>query len=283
MATRDEGQDEQEAYFETFAESRHEAPIALEVGGGTALVYSRPFWEDKTNEDGALIAVSAGQLLLAVADGVGGLPRGHEAARAALDALGKEFVAGGRVEDGLEYANQAVNALRGPAATVVAALIVDGSLTTFHAGDSQALVIGGRGKIKAETMPHTVVGHGTEAGLLEKEEAASHPERHVVTNALGEKVLRTERSAWGPLAARDTVLLASDGLFDNLTVPELGRLAGGRSLHAVMQALLEHAQEAMGSGREGTKPDDLTIVLWRRASQPRRRDAAGRVKPSRGA
>lgn len=243
--------------------------MACTADEGTAFVWSCPFTPGKTNEDGALVAVRGTHVLLAVADGVGGLPRGHEAARAALDALGREFLEGGRVEDAMERANDAVNALRGPASTVVVALISDGALTTFHAGDSQAMVVGGRGRIKALTMPHTVVGHGTEAGLLAREEAASHPERHVVTNMLGDKVLRTERSVWGPLAARDTLILGSDGLFDNLPVPRIAELARTWPAEAGLRALVTEATDAMGSGREGTKPDDLTVILWRRRSRRR--------------
>lgn len=268
--------------LEVIAGARHDEPVVFQVGGGTAVVYSRSFKAATgeapvANDDGALIAERSGALLLAVADGVGGLPRGDEAARAALEALGAAFLAGERVEDCFERANEAVRELRGPASTLVVALIEDGTLHTFHAGDSQALVVGGRGRLKAETMPHTVVGHGTEAGLLEAEDAALHPERHIVTNVLGEKVLRLERTAWGPLAQRDVVLLASDGLFDNLTATDVAQRVHKGPLPAAVRRLVQETAEAMLSGREGTKPDDLTVLAWRR-DRPER----GRAKASAG-
>lgn len=219
----------------------------------------------EVNEDAATVLPTpdAGTLL-AVADGVGGLPRGEAASRAALETLGTH-VKRETIERSFELANEAVHKMRGPACTLVVAIVsADHALTTLHAGDSQAMVVGGRGKLKHITTPHTVAGLGERAGLLEGEEVESHPERHVVTNALGDKVVRMERTSWGTLSLRDTVLLASDGLFDNLA-PEIvaAKMSGGALLDRV-GTLAEEARARMEREDESAKPDDLTIVAWRR-------------------
>lgn len=235
----------------------------LELPGGEIVICCAGWGE--VNEDAATVLTTPDEAtLMAVADGVGGLPRGEAASRAALETLGAN-VKRETIERSFELANEAVHKMRGPACTLVVAIIsTEGALTTLHAGDSQAMVIGGKGKLKHITTPHTVAGLGERAGLLEGEEVESHPERHVVTNALGDKVVRMERTSWGTLAKRDTVLLASDGLFDNLASDVVAaKLYGGVLLDRV-KALSEEARARMESEDESAKPDDLTIVAWRR-------------------
>ena len=235
----------------------------IEVPGGEVAVYCAGWGE--INEDAATVLITPNATVLAVSDGVGGSPRGEEASRAALEALAKQLKKGESVERSFELANEAVHQLRGPECTLVVALVSNEQvLTTLHAGDSQAMVIGGRGKLKHITTPHTVAGLGERAGLLEGEEAESHPERHVVTNALGDKVVRMERTTWGTLAKRDTVLLASDGLFDNLTPDRVATMMRGGALLDCVRALAEAARARMESEDDDAKPDDLTIVAWRR-------------------
>ncbi len=226
----------------------------LETGFGSVVVFCRGLGD--ANEDAAAVWVVDNALFIAVADGLGGSPRGEVASRTALTTLSAHR---GSVESGVEAANQAVHQLRGPACTLVVAQVVGVQLTTLHAGDSQAMVVGGRGKLKLVTTPHTVAGLGERAGLLDEEEAETHPERHIVTNCLGDKVIRIERTTWGTLAARDTVLLASDGLFDNVPVDEVARMVCAGSLSERVSELATHTLSRMDEG----KPDDLTIVAWR--------------------
>ena len=235
----------------------------LEVPGGEIAIYCSAWGE--VNEDAAAVWTASDAMLLAVADGVGGAPRGELASRTALETLRAQSKRE-TIERSFELANEAVYKLRGPACTLVVAHIAaaekDGiALTTLHAGDSQAMVVGGRGKLKHITTPHTVAGLGERAGLLEGEEAESHPERHVVTNALGDKVVRMERISWGTLASRDTVVLASDGLFDNFAADHVASVMWGGVLLDRVNALAEATRARMET--EDGKPDDLTILAWR--------------------
>ena len=240
-------------------EPRLQRHSALEHG--ELVVYSESATRGRTSEDGAMLCACAHGLLFAVADGVGGLPRGADAARAALETLGMRFGDGMQVELAYEEANAAVRELGGAACTIVSALLRDGELSTHHVGDAQAAIVGGRGKLKAITMPHNVVGHATAAGLLEEADATEHPERHIVTNTLGESVLRVERTSWGRLAQRDTVLLGSDGLFDTVPTDVIAALACRGKLAPMVEGLARRARE----GRDESERDDLTIVAWRRS------------------
>lgn len=248
-----------------------------EVRAGEVAVVSLPRHEGSVNEDAAIVRERDDALLLAVADGVGGLPGGDRAARRALEVLAAGFLEDARVEDAIERANDAVRELRGPACTLVVGTLREGVLRTFHVGDSQALLLGGRGRIKAITMPHSVVGHGSEAGLLDPADAAGHPMLHVVTNVLGEAALRMERARWGQLAPLDTLLLASDGLFDALPRDEIARLARRRPLDAMVQGLAEAARA------EPDAPlDDLTIVAFRPRRPKKRRSKSPPQAPPTG-
>ncbi len=86
------------------------------------------------------------------------------------------------------------------------------SLRCYHVGDSELLAVGQRGRIKQRVVPHSPTGFAVEAGLLDEDEAVRHDQRHVLFNVIGSLDMRVEVGPALELAARDTVLLASDGL-----------------------------------------------------------------------
>ena len=233
------------------------APITANLEAGQVGLVSHPGSSESLNEDAALICGRGDSLLFAVADGMGGVPGGDRAARTVVESLADHFLAGARAEEAIEIASDAVRALRGPACTLVVGTLLEGQLHTFHVGDAQAILIGGRGTVRGVTMPHSVVGHATEAGILHADEASDHPDRHVVTNAVGEALLRVERTRWRGLKRRDTLLLASDGLFDALSVEAIAERAHRRPLARMMSDLLAEARESP------TSHDDLTMIVFR--------------------
>ncbi|NIP97977.1 MAG: serine/threonine protein phosphatase, partial [Akkermansiaceae bacterium] len=125
---------------------------------------------------------------------------------------------------------------------------------------SVILVVGQRGKLKLQTVSHSPVGLAVEAGLLDEDEALHHHERHLILNAVGFAEMRIELGAPLPLARHDTVLLARDGLTDNLTLDEI--VAGIRKgpLGEAVAALTSLARQRMLAEQPGSpcKPDDLT-------------------------
>jgi serine/threonine protein phosphatase PrpC len=168
--------------------------------------------------------------------------------------------------NGIEAANRVIRDLGVGAATTIAAVeIRGGMIRPYHVGDSLILVVGQKGKVKLQTVAHSPVGYGVEAGLLDETEAMHHEDRHVVSNIVGSHEMRIEVGPQLKLAPRDSVLIASDGLADNLLVEEvIERVRKGPLLDAV-RLLASDALLRM-SRREGSapsKPDDLTILAFR--------------------
>jgi protein phosphatase len=231
------------------------------------------------NEDAAaVIQIGADSLVLAVADGVGGTPAGREASNAAVQTLCRVLAEQPRTDealtlrpmilDAVEEANKAVLAIaRGAATTLVVAELVSTRLRSYHVGDSELVTVGQRGRVKARVVPHSPTGFAVEAGLLDENEAVQHDQRHVLFNVIGTQDMRVEIGPALELAPRDTVLLASDGLFDNLFFDEIVEIIRSGPLPAAADRLVAAARGRMaGDGADGRpcKPDDLTIVLFRR-------------------
>ncbi len=137
----------------------------------------------------------------------------------------------------------------------------------YHVGDSVIIIVGQRGRLKLQTVAHSPVGFAVEAGLLDPDEALHHHERHFILNSVGSAEMRIELGAPIALARRDTVLLASDGLTDNLRLDEIIATIRKGPLDQAARKLAALARERMTTSRSGlpSKPDDLTILLYRRS------------------
>lgn len=248
-------------------------------GKGQAVVYSARSPDKETpNEDAAaLIDAGPGQMVLAVADGLGGQPGGDQASALALRAL-RDAVHTARdrptslreaILAGFDHANDAVSGLGNGSATTLVAVEVEGNtVRSYHVGDSGVLVFGGRGKVKMETIPHSPVGYAVEAGVLTAREAIEHEDRHIVSNVVGDPAMHVGMSSPLRLLPRDTVVLASDGLFDNLHVDEIVKYLRRGPLQKGVQAVTTACARRMKEPREGrpSKPDDMTLIAFRRGS-----------------
>lgn len=257
---------------------RHDLPQ------GRVAVFTRG-WRDRTaevvdlrvNQDAFLVA-SAGdeRIMLAVADGLGGHAGGEKASRAAIETLAghvQEAITTGAdlreaILNGFEAANAAVQELRINAGTTLAVADVDGrTMRTYHAGDSAILVVGQRGLVKLQTVAHSPVGYAVEAGMLNEREAMHHEDRHIVSNIIGTEDMRIEIGPTIKLGVRDTVLLATDGLYDNLHTKEIVETIRKGPLGRAAAALRDKIETRMVGEEAPTrpsKPDDLTYVLYRR-------------------
>lgn len=273
---------------EVLEDARGGAPAPRGFAGGRVVLYSAPAPDkgDAPNEDAAaIVPLGPRRGVLAVADGLGGQPGGHTASAVALHTLeaaleevsGEEESLRGAVLDGVERANRAVRELGiGAATTLVVAEVVNGTLRPYHVGDSGLLVLGQRGRLRLQTVAHSPVGYAVESGLLDAEEALHHDERHLISNIVGTADMRIEVGSPLALAPRDTVLLATDGLFDNMTLGEVVETVRCGPLQSAATALAKRCAERMqrpGAG-EPSKPDDLTFLLFRR-TLPRRAQSAG--------
>lgn len=243
---------------------------------GTAAVYSARSPDKQTaNEDAAvLIPFNEHGGVLAVADGLGGERAGEQASRTALNELiasvqqadHDEASLRGAILNGFENANRAVAALGVGAGTTLAVAEIQGrTVRSYHAGDSMTLVVGQRGKIKLQTISHSPVGYAVESGMLDEAEAMHHEDRHVISNMVGSAQMRIELGSTIELDWRDTLLLASDGLFDNLRIPEIVSQIRKGPLKNVLRELADACHRRMHGLEPGQpcKPDDLTLIAFR--------------------
>ncbi len=222
------------------------------------------------NEDAAaLISIDDRNGLIVVADGLGGHADGALASRMAIDALvdaTRDAVSGGgglreAVLQGIDAANQAIIALGNGAATTLAVTeITDAGMRTYHVGDSSILVTGQRGLRKQQTIQHSPIGHAVESGLLDEAGAMQSEERHLVSNVVGSPDMRVELGPLRKLATFDTVVMASDGLADNIMVEEIIETVRKGPLKRAAVNLMSACLQTMQGGGH---PDDLTVVLYR--------------------
>jgi serine/threonine protein phosphatase PrpC len=247
------------------------------VADGEAAVFSsRSPDKDTPNEDAAAVICTGERSgVLVVADGMGGLPAGEEASSLAIRTLRESILHSTSSEgsslraailDGFEAANRAVGELGVGAATTLAVVeLQDNTIRPYHVGDSMILVVGQRGKIKLQTVAHSPVGYAVEAGFLDEAEAMYHQERHYVSNMLGASDMHITIGSAIELAPRDTILLASDGLFDNLHTEEIIDCIRKGDLQQQAARMAELAQSRMShpNGDHPSKADDLTFIACR--------------------
>jgi len=260
----------------------HGRPVVdlIPAAVGTVAAHSSraPGYERDNQDAAAVVPIDDQRAVLIVADGVGGHASGHAASALAVDALSEAVLAAaetihdepslrGAILDGIDQANQAVLALGVGAATTLLVVEIQGPLIRpFHVGDSQALLVGQRGKVKLETMSHSPVGYAVESGILDAEAAIEHEHRHIVSNLVGSSDMRIEIGSAIEMARRDTLVLATDGLFDNLYLSEI--ISGIRTgkLDASARDLAGLCRQRMTANDQDfpSKPDDLTVLLYRR-------------------
>jgi serine/threonine protein phosphatase PrpC len=139
-------------------------------------------------------------------------------------------------------------------------------------------VVGQRGRIRLQTTAHSPTGYAVHAGFLDQRDALHHEERHLVTNFLGTPDMRIDIGAEQTLQARDTVLLASDGLMDNVHLEEIIERVRKGSLAAAATKVTALAQHRMRdeTSAQPSKPDDLSLILFRK---PRPKESENLTKP----
>ena len=252
----------------------------FELSGIEVVAWSRRAPQKETsNEDAAaIVPVSDEAAVLAVADGCGGLRGGDQAAAMAVRTLAEQLQPGtlnGRIRpailDAFEIANWKIVDLGIGAATTIAAVeFRTGFMRPYHVGDSMILVVGRNGKVKYVSIPHSPVGFAEASGLFDEAEAMHHEERHLVNNVLGDPSMRIELGPTIELARYDTVLVASDGLFDNLFQDEIAEGIRKGTLKDGLEALIATARARMEaqSAETPSKPDDLTAIAFRQLELP---------------
>ena len=208
--------------------------------------------------------------LLVVADGMGGAQAGEVAATVAVEAvagLGADTSVG-RLRQAVEEANRSIRQMAaadpdrsGMGTTVTAALLEQGRLELVHVGDSRAYLLRD-GALRRLTDDHSIVGELVRRGLLTEEEADAHPQRNVITRALGaEPEVQVDELVY-ELRSGDVILLCTDGLYAEVGEDVIARIiAGAPTLAQAADGLVGAANEAGGS-------DNITVVLARFNGEP---------------
>ena len=217
----------------------------------------------RDNEDSAFARAP----VFVVADGMGGAQAGEVASRIAVEAFEHGLPDSGSPEERLaarvREANQQIyersRADRGRAGmgtTLTAAYVDDTHVAIAHVGDSRAYLFRG-GTLQRLTQDHSLVDELVRRGKLTEEQAAEHPQRSIITRALGPEP-EVEVDTWTyPARAGDVILLCSDGLTSMISEERVrDLLAEHEHLDVAADALIREANEAGGR-------DNITVVLFR--------------------
>jgi serine/threonine protein phosphatase PrpC len=215
-----------------------------------------------------------GDTVVAVADGLGGHQAGEVASEIAIRAVaeleGRRFATPDEAREALVEAiiegNRAVldkassdPAFWGMGTTMTAvALAGDRFAQLAHVGDSRAYLLREGEGLRQVTNDQTIVGELVRQGRLTPEEAAHHPQRSVVMQAVGlDPNLTVDTPAPLELVPGDQLLICSDGLSDAIDDATIARvLTEQPDGQAACQALIDAANAAGG-------PDNITVVLLR--------------------
>ena len=227
--------------------------------------------KDTPNEDSALVLVDNELLVIAVADGAGGYAGGDTASSIAVDTIASVCQERGIhsldvvMPIAFEQAHRRIKTETVEAATTLFVLEISRDhVRSYHAGDSAMVIGGGRGRMKHTSLAHSPVGYAVASGVISEKEGMFHMHRHIVSNLLGIDPVTLDINGPYDLAPRDTIVIASDGLFDNLYTAEIAEQTRGLPVGDICAALAELATSRMMSWRKNVpgKADDLTLAVW---------------------
>jgi serine/threonine protein phosphatase PrpC len=226
----------------------------------------------QNNEDALLVGEGEDETLFVVADGIGGFEAGEVASSLAVDVLkdlqpdepfkaaigeaNRRIVAAGRGDEKLSGMGTTVVAIRfgGKQGEPVAEVA--------HVGDSRAYLMRG-GDMNPITEDHSLVAELVRSGDLTRDQAAEHPQKNLITRALGADEEVDVDTAILPIEAGDRILLCSDGLSDMVSEAGISEILADSpdDPERAARVLLSAALDAGGN-------DNITIVVVDVKEQP---------------
>lgn len=212
------------------------------------------------NEDSLIVAPP----LFVVADGMGGHAAGEVASEIAVSVLEQQAPAhpdSEQLERAVEEANREVilaqhdgRGREGMGTTVTAAMLEGERLVIAQVGDSRAYLLH-HGRLQQLTRDHSLMADMIEAGQLTPEEARFHPNRSVITRALGSDPLMRPDIFEINVEAGDRLLICSDGLSGMLRDPEIETTL--RRVHDPQRCASQLVNEAIAAGGH----DNVTVIV----------------------
>ncbi len=235
----------------------------MEVGSATSVGCIRPL-----NEDSYFVSEpGSGTLLAIVADGMGGHNAGEIASGEAVGIIQKDVLGktGEPLKDVLIKAVADANheiyemsikkkKLSGMGTTITAAIVTEKNVTAVQVGDSRLYLIR-KDEITQITKDHSLVEMLVDSGSITKEEAKHHPQRNVITRAVG-----TDKNVEADVyefqtEPEDIVLLCSDGLVNMVDDEKiLSVIKCAASMEYAANALVAEAEIAGGT-------DNITVIV----------------------
>jgi protein phosphatase len=223
------------------------------------------YWE---SDDDAVFA-RAGRLAI-VADGMGGAEGGQHASRLAVETVRDVYSAADgnppqlALMEAFAEANARVQqmaqrnpALHGMGTTLTACAIIHDQLYFAHVGDSRLYLVRA-GEARQLTHDHSLVARLVECGTIRAEDAATHPQKHVLTAAIG--VTDEVHPDFSPepvtLRSSDVVLICTDGLWGQVTPYEIVQALSSQAVQEGCRVLVRLAKERGG-------PDNITLQALR--------------------
>ena len=219
----------------------------------------------RNNEDALLVGEGEDETLFVVADGIGGFEAGEVASSLAVEVL-KELRPDRSFEAAIAEANRRILAagrgdekLSGMGTTVVAIRFGgtqrEPQAEIAHVGDSRAYLVRG-GEMNPITEDHSLVAELVRSGDLTRDQAAEHPQKNLITRALGADEEVDVDTTVLPIEAGDRVLLCSDGLSDMVSEARISEilLEASEDPERAARSLLSAALDAGGN-------DNITVIV----------------------
>jgi serine/threonine protein phosphatase PrpC len=217
----------------------------------------------RDNEDNAYVRAP----VFVVADGMGGAQAGEVASKLAVDEFHEDLPSDGTAEERLAGRIQSANRriydlshsdqeLAGMGTTLTAAYLSDLDLAIAHVGDSRAYIFRD-GTLTRLTQDHSLVGFLIREGKLTEEQAAEHPQRSIITRALGIEADVEVDTYTISVRAGDVVLLCSDGLTSMIDEERIA------SILAAHSDLDQAGEQLIGAANDAGGRDNITVVLFR--------------------
>jgi len=227
---------------------------------------SYSYWEPANDADFAKL----GRLAI-VADGMGGHEGGQIASRLAVETFAKVYAGAAdsdpakRLLAALKDAHRCIQQrakenphLSSMGTTCTAIALIDSHLYFVHVGDSRLYLLR-EGKLRILSRDHTLIARLLEKGLIRPEQAQDHPQKHVLTSALGVRDAEMEVDAPPEplqLQKNDVLMICTDGLWGQVQADEMEEALGSQSLDAACRSMVQLARDRGG-------PDNITLQILR--------------------
>jgi len=201
--------------------------------------------------------------LFGVCDGAGGHPNAADASYLVGETIfqyvrthkPEEF----QIIDMIEKTNdRVIESFPEAFTTLSLCCINNGEIRSYSVGDSEIQYISQSGEVLYNNIPHSPVGHAVEAGLLSQKDSLDHSERYVVNNLIGDEVLRIEACSKYNLKKNDSVIVGSDGVFDNLSHEQISNLLTQKNFNKKFHELSDYCLLRDETWR---KDDDVSFIL----------------------